>query len=103
MLSKSKIWFKIIQAAIAATTPSRDITIEAGAAEIFLWPKSCKANAAPPDNTPAYKISIVSNLILEKSISSNNSVSIKDKTATIRFCINAIKKGRSNRCIILPI
>ena len=33
----------------------------------------------------------------------NNSTSIKDKVATIRFCINAIKKGRSNCFIILPI
>ena len=63
ILSKPKIWFKIIQAAIAAMTPSKDITIAAGAAEMFLWPKSCKANAAPPDKTPAYKISIVSSLI----------------------------------------
>ena len=29
-------------------------------------------------------------------ISSNNNTNIKDKAATIRFCINAIKKGRSN-------
>ena len=84
-------------------TPSSDITIAAGAAEIFLWPKSCKANANPPDKIPAYKISKVSNLILEKSNSSNIITNIKDKIATIRFCSKAIKKGRSNRFIIFHI
>ena len=63
---RPKIWFNIIHAATAATIPSSDITIAAGAAEIFFCPKICKANAAPPDKIPAYRISIVSNLILEK-------------------------------------
>ena len=36
ILFKPKTWFKIIQADIAAKTPSRDITIAAGDAEIFL-------------------------------------------------------------------
>ena len=92
----SNIWLKIIQAEIAAITPSSDITIAAGAAEIFFCPKICKANAAPPDKIPAYKISIASNLIFEKSTSSNIQTSIKDKVATIRFCIKAMKKGKSN-------
>ena len=69
ILFKPKIWFKITHAEIAAITPSSDITIAAGAAEIFLWPKICKANAAPPDNMPAYKISTVSKAILEILIS----------------------------------
>ena len=63
ILFKPKIWFKIIQAEIATITPSRDITIAAGADEMFFWPKSCNANAAPPDNMPAYKISTVSKAI----------------------------------------
>ena len=44
----------------------------------------------------------ITNLILEKLISSNSSTSIKDKVATIRLCINAIKNGRSNCFISLP-
>ena len=40
---------------MAATTPSSDITIAAGAAEIFFCPKICKANAAPPDKIPHIK------------------------------------------------
>ena len=96
ILLSPKIWFKIIHAVIAANTPSRDITIAAGAGEIFFWPKSCKTNAAPPDKTPAYKISNVSNLIFEKSISSNNTANKKDNAATIKFCSKAIKNGKSN-------
>ena len=65
------------------------------------WLDSLDAN--PPDRIPAYKISKVSNLILEKSNSSNIITNIKDKVATIRFCSKAIKKGRSNRFIIFPI
>ena len=96
MLPMPKIWFKIIHAEIAATTPSSDITIAAGAAEIFLWPNSCNAKAAPPDNIPAYKISNVSRDILEKSISSKITTSIKDKSETIKFWIKAIEKGKLN-------
>ena len=51
----------------------------AGADGMCCCPKICKANAAPPDNMPAYKISKVSNLILEKSISSNINTKLKKK------------------------
>ncbi|SVC54411.1 uncharacterized protein METZ01_LOCUS307265, partial [marine metagenome] len=47
ILFTPKIWFKINHAAIAAITPSSDITIAAGAAEIFLCPNNCKAKATP--------------------------------------------------------
>ena len=67
---------------MAAITPSSDITIAAGAAAIFLWPKNCKAKAAPPDKIPAYKISTVSNLILLKSNSSKAITNKKEKTET---------------------
>ena len=53
ILSKPKIWFKIIHAEIVAKTPSRENTIAAGAGEIFFCAYICKVNAIPPDNTPA--------------------------------------------------
>ena len=87
-----KIWFRIIHADIVAKTPSKDIIIAAGAGEICFWPTSCKTNAAPPDKTPAYNISYVSSIILEKSISSNITTNKKDSTATAKFCNKAKKK-----------
>ena len=51
---------------------------------------------SPIDNTPAYKISTVSRRILEKSISSKIITNMKDKAATTKFCIKAIKKGKLN-------
>ena len=57
--------------------------------------------------TNAYQLSkallISENLILEKLNSSNIITNMKDKADTIKFCINAIKKGRSNLFIIFPI
>ena len=65
-----------------------DIIIAAGAAEMFLCPKICKANATPPDKIPAYKISTISNLILEKLISSNNITSAQRiKQLLLNFAI----------------
>ena len=90
-------------AEIVAKTPSKDIIIAAGAASIFLWPKSCRTKATPPDKIPAYNISKVSSLIFEMSISSNIVTNKKDSDATTKFCINEIKKGKSNFWIILPI
>ena len=100
ILFNFKTWSSITHAAATAKTPSKDIIIAAGAEEIFFWPKICKANAAPPDNMPAYKISTVSNLILEKSISSKMITRIKENTETIIFCNNAMKNGKSKCSII---
>ena len=53
ILSNSKTWFKIIQAAITANTPSKEYIIAAGASSIFFCANICKVKAIPPDNAPA--------------------------------------------------
>ena len=53
ILFNPKIWSKIIQAATAANTPSKENIIAAGAAEIFFCAYICKVKAIPPDNAPA--------------------------------------------------
>ena len=48
-----KIWFKIIQAAIVAKTPSKEKIIAEGDGAIFFWAYICNVKAIPPDNIPA--------------------------------------------------
>ena len=84
-----RIWSKIIHAAMAATTPSKDITIAAGAAVIFFWPKIWSANAAPPDKIPAYKISEISVKIEYNFLDYFYEVSKLDFTPYLFFGIGA--------------
>ena len=53
ILSISKYWFKIIQAAIAANTLSKEKIIAEGDGAIFFCAYICNVNATPPDNAPA--------------------------------------------------
>ena len=53
ILFNPKIWSKIIQAAAAAKTPSKENIIAAGAAEMFFCAYICKVKAIPPDKIPA--------------------------------------------------
>ena len=53
ILSNSKTWFKIMQAAITANTPSKEYINAAGASSIFFCANICKVKAIPPDNAPA--------------------------------------------------
>ena len=65
ILSNSKTWFKIIQAAITANTHSKDYIIAAGASSIFFCANICSVKAKPPDKTQAYIIEELSKKIFE--------------------------------------
>ena len=78
-LFKPNTWSKIIHAAIAANTPSREKIIADGAGEIFFCAYICNVNAIPPDKTPAYIIEADSFNILINEISSKSIANKKSR------------------------
>ena len=103
ILSISKYWFKIIQAAIAANTLSKEKIIADGDGAIFFWAYICNVKAIPPDNTPAYIIDTDSFKIFAKDIFSKKKPNKNENEATTSAWSAPKNNGISKILINLPI